>query len=771
MAVSIARLRRWFLLGVLVLFSVVVGAYFHARHRVENAFKQVGGKIGLNVEQSAEGFTISNSEQGRTLFKLEASRAIQFKQGGRAELHEVTITLYGRDSSRFDQIYGKDFEYDPQSGDVTSRGEVSIDLEANPQGTENPDQAVPKELKNPIHLRTQDLVFNRTTGDAWTKAAVEFRLREASGSSLGARYVGRQSLLTLTSQVKINVSGAKPSTIVAQRGVLRKNPREIVLDQTQLHSNEEQAQADELILSLSDDNRLDHSVASGHVQIELSGARRATVSADRLESVFKPDGGLGSAVFSGEVSLKTQAEEPIEATAGRAELSFRGRNLISRVHAERQVRIVEHQRPSGRDAQDLEMTATVVDLDFRDGGRPRRAESFGPPEILLVPAHGTGIRTEVTADQFVARFDAGGRLRTVHGEAHARTLTSSWPKTGTPEPDRVTTSDSLDAFFTPGSGIATLVEQGHFTYTAGGDKAFARTARYTPRDQMLVLDGRPQVMAADRVTTARRMRFNRASGEGFAEGDVKSTYNDLKPQSSGALLAASDAIHVTAERMAVRKLPAVALYTGGARLWQDANLVSAPSIQFDKDERTILAASDSGAKVSTVLVATDKQGKPTPVRITSSRLAYRDREREAHFEGEVRVSGQDLTITAEEMDVWLQPPAPSGSSPQASQVETGGTDKVSPPSPPPGSGLSQLEKIIASGSVRITEQNRRARGERLVYTASEDKFVLTGGPPSIFDAERGNITGVSLTLFRRDDRVVVEGDSSSPAVSETRVVR
>ena len=77
-------------------------------------------------------------------------------------------------------------------------------------------------------------------------------------------------------------------------------------------------------------------------------------------------------------------------------------------------------------------------------------------------------------------------------------------------------------------------------------------------------------------------------------------------------------------------------------------------------------------------------------------------------------------------------------------------------------GPTHLDKIIASGSVVITEPSRRATGEQLTYTASDDKFVLTGGPPSIFDAEHGKITGVSLTLFRRDDRVVVEGDSRSP---------
>jgi hypothetical protein len=47
--------------------------------------------------------------------------------------------------------------------------------------------------------------------------------------------------------------------------------------------------------------------------------------------------------------------------------------------------------------------------------------------------------------------------------------------------------------------------------------------------------------------------------------------------------------------------------------------------------------------------------------------------------------------------------------------------------------------------------------------------VLTGGPPSIFDAEHGKITGGSLTFFRADDRVLVEGEVSTPVVTQTRV--
>src|SRR5579864_9218628 len=141
MSTILSCLRRAFAGAIILAVLLVAGAYFYARHRVQNALKQIPEKIGLEIRQSATGFTVSKSEQGRTLFTIQASKAVQFKQGGRAELHDVQITLYGSDSSRFDQIRGTDFEYDQPSGDVTAKGEVQIDLGANPQGLLNPDQS------------------------------------------------------------------------------------------------------------------------------------------------------------------------------------------------------------------------------------------------------------------------------------------------------------------------------------------------------------------------------------------------------------------------------------------------------------------------------------------------------------------------------------------------------------------------------------------------------------------------------------------------------
>lgn len=739
---------------------LVAGVYFYARHRVENALKEVPGKMGIEIQQSAHEFTISKSEQGRTLFKVQASKAVQFKQGGRVELHDVTITIYGPDSSRFDQVYGKQFEYDQQTGDITSQGEVSIDLEANPQGVSNPDQATPRELKNPLHLRTTDLVFNQKTGDGWTDALVEFSVPQANGSAVGAKYVAKDTELTLKSQVRIVMHGRMPATILAQQARLQKNPREIVLQQARVESPDQRAQADEATLFLAEDNTLDHAIAVGDVQLESeaaasggakgrvgraktpSGASR--VSAERLDVKMRA-GAVESAVLSGGVRFNNEGQHEVEGSAGLARLVFGSQNALTKIHAEQNVRLKQDQASTGANANDIEVNAPAMDCFLGDGQRLTRAETVGPPELLLLPKDPKQAQTRVTADKFAANFDSLGQLSHVHGEANVRVVSTSG--SSSPQLEKTSTSDAIDATFRQGAGLQTLVQSGHFEYSSGTQKAFAERGSYSPADQVVTLSGSPRILDSGMETTARTVRLNRATSEGVAEGDVKTTYSDLKSQPNGALLASSDPVHVTAQSMIAHNNPAVAVFSGDARLWQNANVVGAPSIQFQKDQRTVTADGNSGQKVSTVLVGSDKSGKATPVSILAGHLVYRDSERKAHYDHGVIIRSADLTITAGQMDVWL--------------AASRGAGDVS----------SNLEKIVASGKVVITEPNRRGTGDQLVYTGKDDKFVLTGGPPSIFDAEHGKITGVSLTLFRRDDRVVVEGNSSSPAVTQTRVVR
>src|SRR3954454_2994549 len=139
MPLDIHRLRNWIVIAMLALTAIVSGFYFYGRYRVRQAIRSVPQKLGVDVQQSAEGFSLSKSEGGRTLFTIRASKAIQNKTG-RAELHEVNIVVYGREGNRFDQIYGSDFEYDPRTGNVTAAGQVHIDLQGVAEGNVRPDQ-------------------------------------------------------------------------------------------------------------------------------------------------------------------------------------------------------------------------------------------------------------------------------------------------------------------------------------------------------------------------------------------------------------------------------------------------------------------------------------------------------------------------------------------------------------------------------------------------------------------------------------------------------
>jgi len=254
------------------------------------------------------------------------------------------------------------------------------------------------------------------------------------------------------------------------------------------------------------------------------------------------------------------------------------------------------------------------------------------------------------------------------------------------------------------------------------------------------------------TTTAQTIRVNRATGDALAEGNVKSTYSDLKAQPDGGMLASSDPIHVTSRSMTANRSTAIAVYTGDARLWQDANVVEAPTLQFDREHRSLVAQATSAQPVSTELVQVDKNGTVTPVRITSARLNYTDAERRIFLDGGVTTTASDATMTGQRMTVFLLP---------RSQSKAGANPAM------PG----QVDRIIAEDQVVITQPTRHATGQRLVYTSADDKFVLTGGPPSIFDAERGKTTGDSLTFYKHDDRVLVEGRETSPAVTRTEVAR
>ncbi len=764
MTLDVHGLRKVFAVAAISLALVVAGVYFARRVTGQRARLETPSQLGVDIQQSTEGFTLSKSEGGRTLFTVKASKAVQFKSGGRAELKDVSIVVYGRQADRFDQIYGADFEYDPQTSRISARGEVHIDLEAGVQDPERADQSPPEELKNPIHLRTSGVVFDQKTGLAHTRNAIEFRIPQASGVAVGARYDARASVLELESEIRVSIAGREPTQLTAARGQVTKDPRRALLHQVRLERAGRSLTADRVTIFLHDDNSVHRVLAEGNLQAADEASRLRAV---RGEILLARDRGLRSAVLTGGVVLDAAGAVELHAEAASARLEFAAGSRLAQVRASGGTRFTRRPRPGNPTAQAadqaMELLAEAADFSLAPGGRLERAVTSGPSRITLAPLREGGAPspvTVVTAGRFEAQFAGRNRLKSVHGAPQARVSTSA-----PGEPERTSTSNELEVAFGPAGGISSIVQQGDVRYTEGARSASADQARYSPATGDLVLTGSPRFSEGAITTTARLLRLNRKSGEAAAEGGVKTTYLSNPGRRSDGLLAGGDPIHVTALTMTAQTSTGIARYRGEARLWQGANLIEAPSIEFDRERSTLVAsapeiaarpaqphtASPARARVSTVFLHTDQSRKTTPVTVTAARMRYGDNLRMALFEGGVTLRGAHLTLSAEQAEVYLASRQGGSEDPQQA---------------------SRMESLVAERGVVVQESRRRATGQRLSYTAGEGKFVLTGSganPPSIFDAELGTTTGDSLTFFTHGDRVLVGGSNSSPTITHTRV--
>jgi lipopolysaccharide export system protein LptA len=801
MPLPIYHLRRLLVTTAVVLTIVVLGMYFYARMRVQDVRKEVPHKLGIGISKTANGYRYSQSNGQRTLFSIEAADFKQFKLNGHMELHKVNIILYGRDSSRYDQIYGDDFGYDPKTDEVTAKGDVQIDLVANPEGSTSPDQSAPKTVKNAIHLKTRDLAFNKNTGDAFTNARVEFSTPQASGWAVGVTYAGKRNVLTLSSQIHMQVTGPNAAIIDAEHGEMTSEPREIVLDHPKLQRHGSTMQADRAVFHLGPDDNVENIVASGNVLAETKLNAESTegnpdeirARADEADlSLSGSQNLLHTATLTGNVHVEQTGPRATQGDAGRVILQFAGQNQLQLIRATDGVRLFQPATPAVPQgpqieatktpaAQSFELTAPSVDFKMAEGQHLEFAETSGAPKITITSENESSGqqspgKTVITAAKFLANFATeGGRTYplSIRGTHDARIVNFT-----SGQPDRVSTSQTVEALFVPQGGIESVTQNGNVFYTDNQQRekrvqAWANNAHYTPSDQVLVLTGAPRMQSGPMVTTAKTIHIDRATGLAGAETNVKSTYSELRVQPNGALLASSSPIHVTANRMTAQSNPGLAVYTGNARLWQDANVIEAPSIQFDRENRSVIAQGTSAQPVQTTLVQGQKlqngspvensrnvsggigsigSGNTSPITVTAAQLTYTDSDRKAHYQGGVIAKGADFTATCETLDAYLR-------------GQGGNEARTSANNP------GQIDHMVALGDVLVQQPNRRAEGQKLVYTAAYDKFVLTGGPPSIFDAEQGKITGVSLTFFRRDDRVLVEGGASSPVVTETRVAR
>ena len=106
------------------------------------------------------------------------------------------------------------------------------------------------------------------------------------------------------------------------------------------------------------------------------------------------------------------------------------------------------------------------------------------------------------------------------------------------------------------------------------------------------------------------------------------------------------------------------------------------------------------------------------------------------FIGNVKATHEDSVILADSIQVYFR------------TTESGQNDQ------------SRVKKIVSTGNVHYTSGERQAFADKMVYTTEDEVLVLTGKSPKLLTGKSW-VTGKKITLFRKDDRAVVESDPES----------
>jgi len=791
---TIERMRTLVLAAALLLL-LALGAFL-AYDKWKKPFNvhDLPKRLGVDIQQEANGFTHAEFRAGKAVFKITASKVEQLKND-QVLLHEVKIEMYGAAGRGVDSIEGHEFEYNQHDGIATAAGPVQItltrpgDTPAVLPGGKQPKPLIDVPKTGPlatavqdvqagmIRVKTSGLTFNQKSGVARTDAHVDFALTQGSGSAMGASYDSQKGELVLDRSVALDTRrGADTVHLTAQHASFDRNDQICRLSNAAVAYRDGEAHATEAAVKFHDDGtaeRLD--AAKGFALTTTNGGRLAAPTAMLL---FGAKNQPVHGHLEGGVTIDSDANgRTTHGTAPTAELEFGAKGVLRRAHLEPGVVIASDEQAGGARSHRV-WRSPAADLDFRQAGRGQMelASMHGIGGVVVVSeTERNGVTTpgRFAADDVTGTFGADSVLTAMTGVGHA-----TMEQTTQAGARQTTSGDRLEAHFAADArsdahgrsaaaqvesatvtGHVVLVEQPEAKPGAAAQppmRATAQRAVYEGAGEWLHLTGEPRVEDGGLQLTADRIDVSDDSGDAFAHGNVKASWTgsaDGMPAGSHAqALGGQGPAHVVSAEAQLHQASGEATFQGHARLWQQANSIAAPIITLDRTRQTLTAHTANAAdpvRVVLLSAAAAPQGKPqssaTPqvIRARGGDLKYSEAERKAVMHGSaagvVVAEASGAVTRSNEMELLLLPAG-----------NHAGRD----------GGAAQVDRMTARGHVTIESQGRRGSGEQLVYSGESDLFTLTGtagAPPRMSDPARGTVTGEALIFNSRDDSVNVEG--------------
>lgn len=135
-------------------------------------------------------------------------------------------------------------------------------------------------------------------------------------------------------------------------------------------------------------------------------------------------------------------------------------------------------------------------------------------------------------------------------------------------------------------------------------------------------------------------------------------------------------------------------------------------------------------------ITTDKQAADKPLHVTADKMIAHKDTSMVEFVGNVKATREDAIIFADSIKIFIH---------SAQTKKEGQTD---------------LKQIIATGNVEYTAGERKAFADKAVYTTQDEILILTGKSARLITG-KSHVTGKKITLFRNEDRAIVESDGKT----------
>lgn len=799
-----AKYARWSAALAMVCVSLTLGVYLKRGWTRHKERKNAPPAAPVNVERQSSLLTFSKVEQNRRIFTVEASKSIDFKGLNASELEGVKITIFGKEGNRHDTMETHTCRYSKDTGDVVCSGDVDITLMSEEQWkTSGAAVAGTPNAPGTMKVETSGVAFSRASGEAKTDAEVRFSFANGSGQAVGAEYHSEEGTLRLQRNVRLKLhqpiapnrknaprETKEPVELSGTRMDFSRDAGTIYLSgPTEAKTQTERMTAAGMLLELDETfhaKRLTAKSDGKQLRPEFSavkGVEKQRLAAEEITVMFAPEGWVVRAEAKGQVA--GESEQPGETQTVKAQNALMdmvpGRNaaklLLLKGGVEARTK-TPRKGTLGDEPGDLRrLTTEELRLVFSEKSVEKNAgtEKGTSTKLARVDTAGAGrlewtetgnasardSQTVLQANQLGMRFDDAGKASRLDAKENVRT-----ERTVAGAEKQTATAKNGFVELQPHGGWSRIDLSEQVRLNEGTRAAQADHAEFARAEQTVTLTGRAAVRDATSLTTAKKLTLWQSTGEIRGEGGVRSS--DLSARGSAVHLAPA-AANLSADQLTGNSKSGRALYSGHARLWQGDSVMEADSIELLKTARMMNAVGNVRAvfpqaprnnnSASSARTAPPKQAAVWHTQCW--KMTYWDQENRARLEQNVTVQSADEKIHANTLDLYFTRGNGGKSSGGAQGSAPGGTAGVT--------GAQQIGRAVASGAVSVEQGGRRATAERGEYTATDGKFVMSGGTPTIFDASEGTTTGRQLTFFLADATIIVDSENGSRTLTKHRV--